>query len=84
MPDFEGDTVHALLDLWVVGQGWGRQGPCWLAAPISAATTGKVLSFQMGENQQQELAKPSETKILFLCKCPLEIKLRGERAKGRR
>lgn len=31
-----------------------------------------------GGNRQRELAKPSETKILFLCKCPLEIKLGGK------
>lgn len=42
---------------------------------------GERIKLPDGGSRQRELAKPSETKILFLCKCPLEIKLRGKEQK---
>lgn len=66
------------------GTGLGEAGTALSCGSDFRSDNRERIKLPAGGNRQRELAKPSETKILFLCKCPLEIKLRGERAKGGR
>lgn len=71
-----------LLDIWVEGHSKGETVTTPACSSNLCSDHKERLKLPDVVNQHQELAKPQETKIFFLCKCPLEIKLWGKEQKA--